>query len=149
MVTKVRKATAFNPVEIFVQQLSIKKDAEALTKRSEALKKRLKEWLPKALNDDHVYQNEQGSIFYDLDETVNVAGTDYKGMELRRAVSNLFDEDEATKILKRKGVYEEALEPVLSQDKIYRLVQEGKITEADLDKMFEEKESFAFWPVKG
>jgi hypothetical protein len=146
VVTKVKKASAFNPVEIFVQHLSLKKDASTITTRSEALKKRLKEWLPSASD---AYTNEQGSVFYDLPETVNVGGQDYKGMELRRAVSSVFDEDEATKILKRKGVYDQALTPVLDQDKIYRLVQEGKITESDLDKMFEQRESFAFWPLKG
>lgn len=146
MVTKVRRATAFNPVQTFKEHLVLKSEAATITKRSEALKKRIKEWLPEAAEG---YQNEQGSVFVDLDETIEVSGQPYKGMELRRSVSTLFNEDTAETILKRKGVYEEALTPVLDQDKIYRLVQEGKITEKDLDKMFEQKESFAFWPVKG
>lgn len=144
--TTVKRATAFNPVQTFKEHLALKSDAATITKRSEALKKRLKEWLPNA---SEAYQNEQGSVFVDLDETVEVGGQPYRGMELRRSVSSLFNEDEAEKILRRKGVYEEALTPVLDQDKIYRLVQEGKISEKDVDKMFEERESFAFWPVKG
>lgn len=138
--------TAFNPVHAFTEHLMLKDQASKISTRSEALKKRLKEWLPTAAEG---YQNENGSVFVDLDETVEVAGQSYRGMELRRSVSPKFDEDEATKILKKKGVYEEALTPVLDQDKIYVLVQEGKITEKDIDKMFTTTESFAFWPVKG
>jgi hypothetical protein len=143
VVTTVRR-TAFNAVDTFTQHLALKAQASTITARSEALKKRLKEWLPTAGT-----PNENGSYFVDLDETVLVNGQPYSGMELRRAVSTRFVEDEAEKILKRKGVYEEATSPVLDQDKIYRLVQEGKITEKDLDKMFTESESFSFWPVKG
>lgn len=146
MVTTVKKATAFNPVQTFREHMSLKKDAAKIQTRSESLKKRLKEWLPEA---EDAYKNEQGSIFYDLPDTVEVGGETFKGMELRRAVSSLFDEDAAEKILRRKGVYEQALTPVLDQDKVLRLVQEGAITEAEFDKMLTQKESFAFWPVKG
>jgi hypothetical protein len=144
--TTVKRKTAFNPVEAFREHLILKTQAATIGSRSEALKKRLKEWLPSAAEG---YSNEGGSVFVDLDETVEVNGQPYKGMELRRSVSPQFNEETAEKILKRKGVYEKALTPVLDQDKVYRLVQEGEITETDLDKMFEDKETLAFWPVKG
>jgi hypothetical protein len=137
---------AFDAVSTFVQHMTLKEDAKKITSRSEALKKRLKEYLPTA---EDAYANEQGSIFLDLPETVEVSGQPYKGMELRRSVGTKFNEETAETILKRKGVLEEALSTFIDQEKVYVLVQEGKITEKDIDKMFEETESFAFWPVKG
>lgn len=146
MPTKVKRASAFNPVQIFTQHLALKADAAKVTERSDSLKKRLKEWLPGAKG---TYQNDQGSIFYDLDETVEVAGQSYKGMELRRAVQPTFDDEKAEKVLKARGVYLEAVSNYVDQNKVLRLHQEGKISDDDLDEMFGEKESFAFWPVKG
>lgn len=146
MVTKVKRASALNPVAIFREHMALKKEAATITTRVEKLKKDLKEWLPTARG---TYTNDQGSVFYDFDETVEIGGDSFSGMELRRSVSVKFEEDEATKILKRKGVYEKALSTYVDQDKVMRLLQEGDLTEKDVDKMFSEKESFAFWPVKG
>jgi hypothetical protein len=68
---------------------------------------------------------------------------------MRRSVSTVFNEETAEPILKRKGVLDEALSTYIDQEKVYRLLAEGKISEKDIEKMFEEKESFAFWPVEG
>ncbi len=135
-----------NPVEVFRQHLGVKHEAGLLTKRADALKKTLKEFIPGAAA---AYTNEQGSLFLDLDETIEVGGQPYKGMELRRSVPVKFDEEAAEKILTRKGVLEEAQSSYIDQEKIYTLLAQGKITEKDLDKMFVEGEAFAFWPVKG
>lgn len=148
MVTKVKRATALNPEQVFSEHIVLKREASTISTRANALKDRLKKWFQESASDE-VYENENGSKFFDFSSTISDGKDEYKGMELRRSVSTVFDEDTAETILKRKGVYEEALTPVLDQDKIYRLVQEGKISEKDLDKMFEQKESFAFWPVKG
>lgn len=142
-----RKAPSLKEqIETFRQHLVLKDEAKTITSRSEALKKRLKEWLPVA---SEAYEDERGSRFVDLDETVEVNGQPYKGMELRRSVSVQFDEDVAEAILKRKKVYEEALSTYVDQDKVRALHQTGALTDGDLDKMFVEKESFSFWPVKG
>lgn len=148
MTTKIKRTKdALDVAATFTQHLTLKADAKRITTRSEALKKRLKDFLLARQGD--VYASETGSLFYDLPETVEVDGTEYSGMELRRSVTTKFDEDVAEAILKKKGVYEEALTPVIDQDKVLRLQQEGKITEKDIDKMFVAGEQFAFWPVKG
>jgi hypothetical protein len=146
--TQVKRSAPADVVDVFSQHIVLKRQASTLSTRADALKTRLKKWFADTASDE-VYTNEQGSKFYDFPETISDGKESYKGMELRRSVGTTFNEDEATKILKRKGVYEQALEPVLSQDKIAVLLQEGKITERDLDKMFEETETFAFWPLKG
>lgn len=148
MVTKVKRATALNPAQVFAEHIVLKRQASTISTRANGLKDRLKKWFLETPSDD-VYENDQGSRFLDFPETISDGKDDYRGMELRRSASQVFDEEEAEKIVRRKGLYEEATEPVLSQDKIFRLHQEGKISEKEIDKMFSEKESFAFWPVKG
>lgn len=150
MTTSVRRkaATQIDPVQTFTEHIMLKRQGATITTRANGLKDRLKKWFLESPTDD-VYENENGSRFFDFPDTVSDGKDEYKGMELRRSVSTAFDEEEAEKILKRKGVYQEALTPVLDQDKIYVLVQEGKITEKDLDKMFVQSEKYAFWPVKG
>jgi hypothetical protein len=146
--TQIKRNTQQAVESVFAEHITLKRQGSVLNTRAEALKKKLKEWFTSTASDD-VYENENGSKFYDFPETISDGKETYKGMELRRSVGTKFNEEAATKILQRKGVYNEALTPVLDQDKIYVLLQEGKITEKEIDKMFEETESFAFWPLKG
>ena len=142
-----RKATKIDPVATFREHIVLKTQGASITARAEALKGRLKEAFASLPG---VYENENGSKFFDFPETVSDGKADYKGMELRRSVPSHFDEEVATAILKRKGVYEEALTPVLDQEKVYRLLQEGKITEKDMDKIIvKDDPRWAFYPVKG
>lgn len=148
MATTVKRKTKTNPVQIFSEHIVLKREAATITTRSNALKDRIKKWFLDEAGDE-VYENEQGSKFFDFSDTISDGKDDYKGMELRRQVSTTFNEEKAETILKRAGVYEEALSSYVDQDKIARLHQEGKITDKQLDDMFEESERFAFWPVKG
>lgn len=145
MATRVARPKADTPEKIFQEHIVLKREGKVITARADKLKATLK-GLFDSLN---VYVSDSGSKFYDFASTISDGKVDYKGMELRRSVSSVFVEDEATKILQRKGVYNEALTPVLDQEKIWRLLAEGKITEKDIEKMFTDKESFAFWPVEG
>lgn len=141
-----RKPTAPVWAEDFKEHLTLKHQASIVTRRSDAIKKRLKESFDSLRG---LRVNENGSKFVDLPETIEVGGKAYSGMEMRRSVRTSFNEEAAEKILKKKGVYEEALSTYVDQDKIYRLLADDKISEKDLDSMFEEQESFAFWPVEG
>jgi hypothetical protein len=141
-----RKApVSTDPKQIFAEHIVLKRQASVLTTRADALKNRLKGMF----TGPDVYVNDNGSKFIDFEETVNDGKEDFKGIELRRSVPVTFDEDAATKILKSRGVYEQALTPVIDQEKVYLLAQEGKISEKDIDKMFVKGEQWAFWPVKG
>lgn len=139
---------AFNPFETLSQHLVLKSEAKTITSRADSLKAKLKAWLP----DNWTSQNENGSLFWDAPETItDLKGVSYSGMELRKAQPEpLFNEEKAEKILRRKGVLDEALSSYVDQDKVYLLVQEGKITEADLDKMLDPQDpTWSFWPVTG
>lgn len=148
MPTSVRRkpAVTVDPVQTFREHIVLKLQGATLTVRAEALKDRLKE---KFSDFSNVYENENGSKFFDFPETITDGKNDYKGMELRRSAPVTFNEEKAELILRRAGVYEEALTPVIDQEKIARLQQEGKISESDMDEMFETGERWSFYPVKG
>lgn len=137
-----------DPQSVFAEHVVLKRQAAAVTTRADALKDRLKKWFQTNTSGD-IYENEAGSKFFDFTETVSDGKDDFKGMELRHSTVTKFNEETAEAILKRKGVYEEALSTFVDQDKVYRLLQEEKITEKDLDKMFEATDRWAFYPVKG
>lgn len=146
-ITRSKAKSTTSVVEEFKQHLVLKIEAATLTARADKLKSNLKALIPTLPGS---YENESGSKFWDLPETLTLLGQSFKGMELRASTSTTFNEDEAEKILKKKGVYEEALSTYVDQDKVYRLVADGKITEKELDKMFETSDvRYAFWPVKG
>lgn len=144
---------AVDPKQTFAQHILLKREASTLTTRSNSLKDRLKKWFNDRASDE-IYENEKGSLFFDFDETISDGKDEYRGMELRRSTTVKFDEEVAEQILARKAkkdptILEDAQSAYIDQEKIYRLVQEGRITQAELDKMMPESESFAFWAIKG
>ena len=150
MTTTVRRQ-ASDVEQTFTEHLSLKADAKRLQTRSDNLKKRLKEGFDKLPG---VYTNENGSKFFDLTRAIVVAGKTFVGMEMRRTVRTVFDEEAAERVLNRKAkkdtsILEDAQSSYIDQDKIYRLHQEGRITDKELESMFDSSESFAFWPVEG
>lgn len=149
MATSVRRKAAapgIDPEQTFREHILLKAQGATITTRAEALKTRLKDAFDSFAN---LYVSDSGSKFFDFAETISDGKVDYKGMEMRRAVNTTFNETKAELILRRKGVYEEALTPVLDQDKVYVLAAEGKISEKEVDEMFEKTERFSFYPVKG
>jgi hypothetical protein len=134
-----------DPAQTFFQQRTLKTEAEALKKRADALATRLKDFIAS----NFAYTSDSGSQFIDFDDTVEVDGVKYKGLERRRSVKTPFNEEKATKILKRKGLYEKALSSFLDEEKVYLLAQEGELSAKDIDAMLDETETWALWPVKG
>lgn len=143
------KRTRFNPVQTFTEFIGLKTDSEKLANRANTLKSRLKEYLQSPSSG--AYENENGSLFLDFDETITVGGTDYKGVENRRVVRTAFNEGKAEVLLAAKGedVRKQAVSEYIDQEKLAVLVQKGLISEEELDSLFEEKESFSLYPVKG
>ncbi len=146
MTTKVKKASAFNPEQTFTEHINLKVEAARLTTRSNSLKTRLKDSFASLRG---VTENEKGSKFFYFKSPIFAGKKNYIGMENRRQVSTVFNEEEAEKRLRAKGVYAEALSPVIDQNKIYVLHQEGKLSAEDIDAMFTDKETWAFWPIEG
>jgi len=129
-----------------IAYLSLTGEAKAATERATVLKKDMMD----SLHTDGE-ADEKGHRYLYFKDPINVGGKKYAGVKRERRVSTLFDEDTAEQILTQRGLLEQCQRvvttTVLDQDEIYVLNQEGKISDAELDSMFSENESFAFKPV--
>jgi len=127
------------------QFLALTTEAKALNDRAATLKKDLMAFL-----DENGEADERGHKTYTFPEPLTIGGKTFTGLKRERRVSDSFDEDVAETILTAKNLLAQALvqpEPVIDQDAIYVLQQEGKITAAELDSMFVQTESWAFKPL--
>jgi hypothetical protein len=80
------------------------------------------------------------------DETVGVAS-----ISKQKRVSQSLDIDVAESLLKEKELYDLCITmvPQINEDAIMASYYEGKLTEEDIDKMFNKKVSYAFLLNKG
>lgn len=134
--------------EQFRQHLMFKVQGAELTAEAEKLKKKFKEMLGKVWDEE----NQNGSRFKWLTDTIEVAGRKYKGMELRKNEGrSYFDEEAAEKLLTDKGIpQKEWTTPTIDQDKVLALHQRGKLTDQELDSLYPTPDAtWAFWPVTG
>lgn len=130
----------------FLQWVKLKDEIQFMTDRQ----KQLRNQMLSAIEVDGE-KDEKGSLFLELDEPVEHDGKTYGLLKKERRVGTSFLEDDAEKLLEAKGLLAEAQTTivVLDQDAIYRLHQEGKLSEAEIDSMFEEKITWAFKPMAG
>lgn len=118
------------------QYLSIKNEAKLIAGRESELKKRLLETVNTLEPDDRGHK----SIVID-DETVGEVK-----LTKQRKVSKSLDMDVAETVLTKRGIRDACITmvPVLDESAIMAAYYEGKLTEADIDEMFPQRESFAF-----
>ena len=133
-------------VATFLQFLHLQAEERVLKTRREKLKTELT-----TVAEEYGEADDKGHLVHSLDSPVEFEGKSYSGFMKQRRVSSSFNEETAEEILRKREVYEDALstQVYLDQDKVYRLQQEGRISEDDLDAMFEENVTWAFVPVKG
>lgn len=94
------------------------------------------------------YTDHKGSQYLDLPFPIAAGDNEYVRIKRERRVSVTADEEAAERILKAKGdaLYRRAFPPVptLDADELYVLLQEGHISEAEMDEIFVQKETYAF-----
>ncbi|WNI17596.1 hypothetical protein [Actinacidiphila sp. ITFR-21] len=94
------------------------------------------------------YADHKGSQYIDLPFPIPVGDTEYVRIKRERRVSIVADLEAAERITKARGetVYHRAFPPVptLDADELYVLLQEGALTEEDMDQIMVQKESWAF-----
>ncbi|MFC9505380.1 hypothetical protein [Streptomyces sp. NPDC057002] len=94
------------------------------------------------------YKDHKGSQYLDLPFPIPAGDNEYVRIKRERRVSVVADEQAAERITKAKGehIYRRAFPPVpmLDADELYVLLQEGHLTEAEMDEILVQKESFAF-----
>lgn len=99
--------------------------------------------------------DEKGSLFWKLTPPIEINGQKFVEVKRERRVSTSLNEDATQELVASKGaeilarVYKPVTEIRLDQDELYVLNQEGVLTDAELDGLFEENESFAFKPIQG
>lgn len=89
----------------------------------------------------------RGHITLEVDEpTVGIAS-----ISKQKRVSQSLDIDVAESLLKEKELYDSCITmvPQINEDAIMASYYEGKLTEEDIDKMFNKKVSYAFLLNKG
>lgn len=104
------------------------------------------------------YEDDKGHFRIDFDKPVEVQHWDTKakaivtrvcsGLLRQRRVSQSLNEEAAEKILRKKGIYDECTTTitVIEPDAITKAYYQGKLTEAELDKMFSTSVTWAFIP---
>ncbi|MEU1552120.1 hypothetical protein ABZ517_05285 [Streptomyces scabiei] len=94
------------------------------------------------------YTDHKGSQYLDLPFPIPAGETEYTRIKRERRVSVVADEEAAERILKAKSeaLYRRAFPPVptLDADELYVLLQEGHLTEAEMDEILVQRETFAF-----
>ena len=121
--------------------LTIKRQLEDLTKEQVELKSYLSN-----LVDAEGEPDDKGHLWYSLEQEVD----GYRSLQRQRKVSQSLDMEEATRILKEKGLDSRCfvMQPVLDEDAVMSCLYEGLLTEEDVDTMFPKKITWAFIPSK-
>jgi hypothetical protein len=118
------------------QYVTLKDEGDAIAERVTTIKKRLTSYI-----EDLGEPNEKGSIVLPVEDE----RTNTRAIVKQRRVSKQFDEDTANDLLKDKGLFETCTTTitVLDQDAVMGAYYEGKLTDADIEKMFPEKVTWA------
>ncbi|MEW1922289.1 hypothetical protein [Streptomyces sp. NPDC088360] len=94
------------------------------------------------------YADHKGSQYIDLPFPIPVGDSEYVRIKRERRVSIVADLEAAERITKARGehVWRRAFPPVptLDADELYVLLQEGALSEEDMDQIMVQRESFAF-----
>lgn len=94
------------------------------------------------------YADHKGSQYIDLPFPIPVGESEYVRIKRERRVSIVADLEAAERITRARGdqIYRRAFPPVptLDADELYVLLQEGALTEEDMDEIMVQRETFAF-----
>jgi hypothetical protein len=130
-------------IPVFRQWAMLKAEIEI----SMRVRDKLRDRVVKAV-EERGYRDHKGSQYIDLPFELEVGGYKYQRIKRERRVSISPDVDRAEEIIGSKG--EEFLRrafpmrPVFDPDELYVLLQEGVLTESDMDAIFVQHESYAF-----
>lgn len=118
------------------EYVMIKAEIAKLEKQQKALRDSLMQTVEMA-----GYEDDLGHKWIDLDE--DIAGI--AGLQRQRRVSRGVDMESATDILKALELWDECTEIqyVLNEDAIYKALFDEKLTDADIDTIYPQHETYA------
>ena len=138
---------AFDLMSTAIDLITNKARAAELTKRAGKARDALIKYVEKHAQ----IEDEKGSQFLSLPEPFEFGGSTYTSLKREKRSSQVFLEEEAEALVRSKGLWEQASTTitVLDQDKIFILNQEGKISDDEIDELFDEKVTWALIPSTG
>lgn len=127
----------------FIQWTRMRPQYVTVTKRLDLLKAGMK-----AFVNDHGQLDDKGNRVLAFDEPVEVDGVTYIGARCEARKTTYLEEDEAERILRERGLYDDCTVTVISidQDRVMAAYMEDKLSDADLGEMFSDKVVWAFKP---
>lgn len=143
-----RRATPLQDIEkTFLEFVTYWRTATTAGRKRDKARDFIKDWFEKGGDGDHeITVNDQGSLLVEFDEPVTLDGMTVTGLENVRKQTDRLDLDKVDAWLEslpeaqRKELsgrlYKPVVDYVFQEDQLYRLQQEGVITEAGLDSLF-------------
>ncbi len=105
-------------------------------------------------NTDEFRLDDKGNRYYDFDDPIFIGGKAYSGLQAQRRVYSEIDLGGAEHLMRRLGqelfdrVFRQVTIRQFSEDDLYLLNQEGVVSDAELDDLIIEKETWALVAVK-
>lgn len=135
------KASASKIKTLFGEYIGIRKQRETMAKKEDELKKLLA-----SIVETQGYTDDKGSEYVDFAQPIE----GYSGLKRERRVIPVLNEEKALEILRQHKLYERCTRQVtvVDEDAVRVAMYDGKLTQDDIDAMFQYKISFAFVPKK-
>lgn len=126
---------------IFGEWVGLKKNRETLQKREDELKKQLS-----AVVESEGYTDDKGSEYFDFAQPID----GFVGMKRERRVIQSLDEGKAFEVLAEKGLTKLCTRTitVVDEEAVQAAFYDGKLTQDDIDAMFQVRINYAFIPRK-
>jgi hypothetical protein len=126
--------------DIAAQWLTLKAEITIVDQRAKRLRKSLLD-----IVENEGEPDSSGHRYFDFDEPIKIGEKTYSAIKREVRTSTYLDEEKAEERLREKGLYDEAVEVVkrLSQDRIYVLYQEDRLSDGDIEYMFTKSETYA------
>ncbi|MFE6745927.1 hypothetical protein ACFVGM_08760 [Kitasatospora purpeofusca] len=135
-------APDFDPIiPVFREWAILKQQSDSLIRQQNHLRDRVI-----AAVEERGYRDHKGSQFIDLPYPLPVGDIEYVRIKRECRTSIVADHDAAEEITRERGVFDRAfvLVPSLRPDELYVLLQEGILSESDMDRIFTKKSTYAF-----
>lgn len=140
--TTLETEPVFDPIiPVFRRWAMLKQQSDSIVREQN----KLRDQVVSAV-EERGYRDHKGSQYIDLPFPLAVGDMEYVRIKREARTSITADPTIAETITRERGVFERAftLVPTLQPDELYVLLQEGALTEPDMDAIFIKRTSFAF-----
>ncbi|MFE6739783.1 hypothetical protein [Streptomyces tubercidicus] len=95
-------------------------------------------------------RDEKGSSHLRLTNELEVGGKFFRGLKREARTSTVLNEERALEMVVAKGLENDVVVnvPTIDLDALYEAYQQRKLTQGELDSLFDTRTSFAFKPVE-